>query len=89
MSILVQGVAIVTEAHVGANGIATLVLTASIVHGTLVNVRKEYGGEAGALHWLIRMEFDAQRITVRRGGGGMEVPQNVPILLRRFSVSLE
>lgn len=53
VSILMQRIAIVTEAHVRADSIATLMLTAAIVGRTLVDVSKKHRSESRALYSLI------------------------------------
>lgn len=67
--ILMQRIAIVAEAHVRADSIAALMLTAAIVGRALVDVSEENCSEAGALYSFIRMEFNAQRIALGCGSG--------------------
>lgn len=57
------------EASVGADGVAALVLAATIVHGALIDVGEEHGRESRTLHGLVRMELHTQRIAVRGSCG--------------------
>lgn len=44
-------------------------LTATIVHGALVNIREEYGRESGPLDGFVGMELNPQSIAIGGGGG--------------------
>lgn len=46
VAILVHGVPVVAHADVGSNRVPALMLTTTIIHGTLVDVREEDGREA-------------------------------------------
>jgi len=64
MPIFVHGVSVVAHADVGSNGIPALVLTTSIIHRTLVDVREEDGRKTRPLDGLVRVELQSQGIAL-------------------------